>query len=397
MYTFLPEGRFVTVGKRVLIVNSVCGTGSTGRIVAGIAKQYREKGDTVRIAYGRGDVPDACKKYALRIGNDLDVRLHGVSTRILDNHGFGSRLVTKRFLRWADSFDPDVLWLHNIHGYYINIEELFLWIKCRPEMEVRWTLHDCWAFTGHCAHFTVAGCEKWRTRCRDCQQSRAYPASWLLDRSKRNFEQKKELFCGVENLTLVTPSHWLAGLVKESFLKKYPVRVIPNEIDRAVFKPTDGDFRKKYGLEGKQVVLGVAAAWGRNKGLDDFIKLSKMLDNSYRIVLVGLTDEQCRAVPKRILAMPKTDSPRELAEIYTTADVFFNLTYEDNYPTVNLEAEACGTRVVTYDTGGCRETVHRKDSRVVPVGDIRTLLLDLGIVGSHKYGGARAYAPGGGR
>lgn len=379
------------MGKRVLLVNSVCGTGSTGRIVAGIAKQYREKGDTVRIAYGRGDVPDAYKKYAVRIGNDLDVRLHGVSTRIFDNHGFGSRLVTKRFLKWADSFDPDVLWLHNIHGYYINIGELFCWIKSRPWMEVRWTLHDCWAFTGHCAHFTVAGCGKWKTCCRNCPQSRAYPASWLLDRSKRNFEQKKKLFCGVGNLTIITPSHWLEGLVKESFLKKYPVQVQYNEIDRTVFKPTESDFRKKYGLEGKKMILGVAAAWSRNKGLDDFIRLSKMLDNSCRIVLVGLTDEQTRAVPKQILALQRTDSPKELAEIYTAADVFFNPTYEETFSMVNLEAEACGTRVVTYDTGGCREAVHRNDSRVVPVGDVGAVLTDLNLGMIEKsYAGVHA-------
>lgn len=244
-------------------------------------------------------------------------------------------------------------------------------------MEVKWTLHDSWAFTGHCAYFTAAGCEKWKTHCANCQQKREYPASWLFDKSSRNYERKKKLFCGVKRLTLITPSHWLEELVKESFLKNNPVRVIYNEIDRTVFKPTEGDFRKKYGLEEKTVILGVAGIWSRRKGLDDFIRLSKMLDHFCQIVLVGLTDEQIRAVPKRILALPKTDSQQELAKIYTAADVFFNPTYEDNYPTVNLEAEACGTRVVTYDTGGCRETVRREDSLVISVGDIGALQRNL--------------------
>lgn len=378
------------MGKRVLLINSVCGVGSTGRIAVGIAREYRAKGDTVRIAYGRGDVPDEYKKYAVRIGNDFDVRLHGVSTRILDNHGFGSRIATKRFLRWADSYNPDLLWLHNIHGYYIHIGELFTWIKSRPGMEVRWTLHDCWAFTGHCAHFTTAGCEKWKTHCRNCRQKRKYPASWLLDRSGENYEQKKSLFCGIKDLTLITPSRWLEGLVKESFLKKYPIRVVPNEIDRTVFKPTEGSFRKKYGLEGKTVILGVASVWSRDKGLDDFIRLSRMLDDTCRVVLVGLTNEQIRTVPKCTLALPKTDSLKELAEIYTAADVFFNPSHEDTFSMVNLEAEACGTRVVTYDAGGCREAVHRSDSRVVPIGDLDAILEDLNLGATEKnYFGAR--------
>ena len=190
------------------------------------------------------------------------------------------------------------------------------------------------------------------------------------------------MFCGVKKLTLITPSHWLEELVQESFLKKYPVRVIYNEIDKTVFKPTESDFCKKYGLEGKKIILGVAGVWSRRKGMDDFIRLSKMIDNSWQIVLIGLTDEQIRAIPKRILALPKIDSEQELAKMYTVADVFFNPTYEDNYPSVNLEAEACGTRVVTYDTGGCRETVHRTDSLVISVGDIGALLKSLDI-GQH--------------
>ena len=199
---------------KVLLINAVCGTGSTGRICAELARDYECSGHTVKIAYGRdGFVPEDCRRFAVRIGADLDVRLHGALTRLTDRHGFGSTAATRRFLRWAEEFDPDVLWLHNLHGYYINIELLFRWIKTRPQMQVKWTLHDCWAMTGHCAFFSFARCDRWKTGCHDCPQKSAYPASFLLDGSRRNYEDKRRLFTGIPNLTLITPSHWLARLV----------------------------------------------------------------------------------------------------------------------------------------------------------------------------------------
>lgn len=174
-------------------------------------------------------------------------------------------------------------------------------------------------------------------------------------------------------MTLITPSQWLADLVKQSFLKEYPVEVHYNTIDTNVFKPTLSDFRERYGLVGKKIVLGVASKWDERKGLRDFYKLATMLDDQYAIVLVGLSEKQIKELSKNILGIRRTNSPQELAAIYTAADVFFNPTYEDNYPTVNLEAEACGTRVVTYDTGGCRETIHSPKSVVIPVGTYRKL------------------------
>ena len=355
---------------RALLVNSVCGIRSTGRICVNIAEELEREGYEVKIAYGRESVPEPHGNYAVEIGTAFGVRLHGLRSRLLDEHGLGSALATRRFLAWADAYDPDLLWLHNIHGYYINYELLLAWIKSRPEMKVRWTLHDCWAFTGHCAHFTVAGCEKWKQGCARCPQTGKYPASLFRDNSAANYARKKAAFTGVSDMTLITPSKWLAGLVSQSFLKDYPVEVRYNTVDTSVFKPTPGDFRARYGLEDKVIVLGVASAWSKNKGLEDFCRLSGMLDERYQIVLVGLTRDQLAALPEKILGIERTNDPRELAEIYTAADVFVNPTYEDTYPTVNLEAEACGTRVVTYDTGGCRETLHREDSVVIPVAAI---------------------------
>lgn len=360
---------------KVLFINSVCGIGSTGRICTDLAAELEAQGHECKIAYGRmEEVPEQYKKYAVRIGTDADMKLHGLRTRLLDEHGFGSRRATRDFLKWADEFNPDMLWLHNLHGYYINVELLFDWIKSRPGMKVNWTLHDCWAFTGHCAHFTYAKCEKWKTHCENCPQKGRYPASILRDNSENNYLNKKRLFTQVEGMTLITPSQWLAGLVKQSFLRDYPVEVRYNKIDASVFKPTPGDFRERYGLEGKKIILGVASTWDERKGLSDFFRLADMLDESYRIVLVGLNGKQMKELKPNMTGIPRTNSTRELAEIYTAADVFFNPTKEEVFGLVNAEAEACGTRVITYAAGGAPETIHAAGSKVIPVGGLEQLL-----------------------
>ncbi len=354
--------------KRLLLINPVCGILSTGRICADIAREYEAKGWDVRIAYGRmASVPDDCRKYAVRIGSPWGVRFHMLLTRVFDWHGTGpcSYFATKKFLKWAEEWKPDIVWLHNIHGYYLNYPLLFKWIKRHPELEVRWTLHDCWAFTGHCSYFLWTGCPRWQTGCRDCPEKGEYPKSWLFGNAKRNWQIKKEAFGGVEKMTLITPSKWLADLTRQSFLKEYPVRVVPNTIDTATFKPTPGDFRARHGLADKKIVLGVACPWDKRKGLDDFLRLRTLLPEQYVLVLVGLSARQIARLPKGMLGIKRTNSKQELAEIYSAADWFFNPTREDNYPTVNLEAVVCGCRVVTYDTGGAAETVAGVPSAIV--------------------------------
>lgn len=354
---------------RALLLNSVCGIRSTGRICTRLAQELEEQGHEVKIAFGREKtVPEQFQKYAVPIGCGLDVKMHALRTRLLDDHGFGSRRATKKFLEWADAYDPALLWLHNIHGYYINIELLFDWIKSRPQMQVCWTLHDCWAFTGHCTYFTAAKCEQWRTGCQRCSQKGQYPASILIDNSRGNYSRKKDLFTGVRSMKLITPSRWLAGLVQQSFLREYPVEVRYNTIDTEIFKPAAGNFRRNYGLEDKKLILGVASVWDERKGLQDFFRLARALDDSYALILVGASDAQMRRFEGKMIGIRKTNNARELAEIYTAADVFFNPTYEDNYPTVNLEAQACGTPVVTYDSGGSAETLHTAESVSVRSG-----------------------------
>lgn len=357
---------------RVLLINAAADPSGPGGICARLAQDYAAQGHEVTIAYGRyGTVAPASRPFARRIGTPLDVRLHAVKSMLLDAHGLGSRRATKRFLAWAETWKPDLVWLHNLHGYYVNYELLFAWIKQHPELEVRWTLHDCWAFTGHCSHYMAVGCEQWKTGCRTCPERKRYPKSLLLDRCADNYRRKKAAFTGVKSMTLITPSKWLADQLTMSFLKEYPVEVHYNTINREVFKPTQGDFREMHGLVGKRIVLGVAFNWNMRKGFEDFLALSKLLDESYRIVLVGLEQKQLQSLPENILGLPRTGSARELAEIYTAADVFVNPTHEDNYPTTNLEAQACGTPVITYDTGGSPESVPPEN--VVPCGDVQAL------------------------
>lgn len=342
--------------------------GSTGGIMMKEHTELLAKGEESYVFWGRGREPQ--NDHEMKFAKKFEVYLDVLQTRLDGRAGFHSKTATKRLLKRLDEIKPDVVHLHNLHGYYVNIEMLFDWLAER-DCKVEWTLHDCWSFTGHCAHFTYVKCAQWRSHCahsEKCPQLNTYPQTFCKTSCSRNFEDKRRLFTGIppERMKLISPSHWLEGLVKQSFLKDFEVEVRRNEIDRTVFKPTPSDFREHYGIGDRFMILGVASPWTERKGLGDFTRLAQGLDGEkYAIVLVGLSSKQIEALPKGIVALARTDSQQELAAIYSAADVFFNPTQEDNYPTVNLEAEACGTPVVTYDTGGCEETVHLDSSQVV--------------------------------
>lgn len=355
---------------KVLMINSVCGIGSTGRICTDIADELTENGHECKIAFGRKAAPERYQKYAYRITSDGGVKINALKARLFDNEGFNAARATKKLISFIEEYNPDVIHLHNLHGYYLNVEVLFDYLK-KADKKVVWTLHDCWTFTGHCAYFDYPECDKWRENCGNCGRLNDYPKA-IIDRSERNLAKKKEIFRGVKNLTVVTPSKWLAELAKQSFLGEYLIEVINNGIDTAVFRPTESNFKEKNGLSGKKIILGVANIWDARKGLGDFISLSKKISDDYRIVLVGLDEKQLGMLPENILGITRTSSAKELAEIYTAADVLFNPTYEDNYPTVNLEAQACGTPVVTYDTGGSGESV--PEENVIAAGDVDAFL-----------------------
>ena len=356
---------------RILQINSVCGVGSTGRIATDLYKVLEEQGYECKIAYGRGNAPEGID--SIKIGSNLDNYAHVFKTRLLDKHGLGSLSATKTSIKQVKQYNPDLIHLHNIHGYYINIEILFNYLK-EANKPVIWTLHDCWAFTGHCAYFDYIGCDKWKNGCGKCPQKQGYPTSNVFDNSKFNYEKKRELFTSVKNMTIVTPSKWLANLVKESFLGKYPVEVINNGIDLNVFKPTESNFRERYNLQEKFIVLGVASVWEERKGLKYFIELSEKLSDDYKIVIVGVNEKQKKELSENILAITRTNNVKELVEIYTAADVFVNPTLEDNFPTTNLEALACGTFVVTFNTGGSVESIDCRTGKIVRKKNMKELV-----------------------
>lgn len=341
---------------KVLEINSVCGIRSTGRICTDLADVLKENGHECRIAYGRETVPEKYKDISYQIGTNTDVKLHALKARLFDSAGFGSKKATERLIEKIKEYNPDIIHLHNIHGYYIDIEILFNYLAAEDKPVV-WTLHDCWTFTGHCAHFDYIGCKKWKNGCGRCPQKGTYPSSILLDRSKQNWNKKKALFTSVKNMTLVTPSEWLAGLVKQSFLGKYPIKAIPNGIDLTAFKPTKSNFREKYGLQNKKVILGVATAWSERKGLNEFKELANLLDEDYKVVLLGLNAEQINDLPQNILGLSATDTLEELSGIYTEADVFVNAGKEETMGLTTVEAMACGTPAAVSNLTAVPEVV----------------------------------------
>lgn len=359
--------------KRLLQINITANSGSHGKIAEEIGQLVQSKGWDSYISYGRFANPS--KSHLIRIGGMWDERWHALESRFFDNHGLASRLVTKLFIKRIDELEPDIIHLHNIHGYYLNFPILFKYLG-KINVPVVWTLHDCWPFTGHCAFFDYAGCERWKTGCyASCPCKSNYPKSIFLDRSCNNWHIKKQYFTSLRNLTLVPVSNWLERMVLQSFLGHYPIRVIHNGIDINVFKPSKDydEIRKKFKIPRKKLILGVANVWEERKGLNDFLKLRSLMSDEYVIVLVGLKKNQISSLPEGIIGITHTQDQYELARLYSTADVFLNPTYEDNYPTTNLEAMACGTPVVTYKTGGSPEAVSEDTGLVIQQGELAAL------------------------
>lgn len=358
--------------RKIIQINTVSNTRSTGKIAEGIATALHQVGYQSYIGYGhRGRRSNFSSE--ITIGHKADFFLHALGTRLTDRHGFYSAQATKKFLTQLENLKPDLIHLHNIHGYYLNIELLFLYLK-EKGIPVVWTLHDCWSYTGHCAYYSACGCLKWQTHCEKCPQTANYPKSFV-DQSSKNYSDKKMLFSGIEKLTLVMPSEWLANEVSQSFLSDYPRKVINNGIDLNQFKlyPTQ-PLRDRLKLHDHTVILGVASVWEERKGFNDFLKLSGIIDSRCTIILVGLNDKQIKQLPANIIGIKRTESIEELAKLYSMANFFFNPTYEDNFPTTNIESLACGTPVITYNTGGSPETLSNETGWVVEQGDLNAVL-----------------------
>lgn len=351
---------------KILQINTVYAKGSTGKIAKGIHDICKANGDECITGHRFADDKNAVTEDAIAISSWWDCHVHNRLVKYTRRQGCYSYFKTKRFLKKIDKFSPDVIHLHNLHGSYINLPLLFRYIK-KHNIKTVWTLHDCWALTGQCPHFIVAGCDKWKTECHHCPQYKA-----LGDPIRKMHTLKKKLFLGIDDLTIVTPSQWSADLVKQSFLKDYPVVVINNGIDLTVFQPTKSDFREKHGIPAeKKILLGVSFGWGYKKGLDVFIELAKRLDPAhYQIVLVGTNEATDAQLPSNIISIHRTNDQKELAGIYTASDLFVNPTREEVFGLVNVEANACGTPVLTFRTGGSPECIDSTSGSVVDCNDI---------------------------
>lgn len=332
-------------------------SGSVGSIVRNLCDELKKDKHEYLICYGRGNAPLGYNYY--KFDNKLDIYSHVIFARLFDSDGLHSKRATLRLIKKLKAFKPDVVHIHCLHGYYINYPILFKYLK-EYEIKVVWTMHDCWAFTGHCCYFDMVKCKKWESLCNKCIQKNNYPKAIIFDRCRRNYKKKKHIFKLLEcdKLIIISPSEWLKNLLEQSFLNKYNCITINNGIDTGVFK--------KLKIKKDKTVLGVASIWDARKGLDDFIQLSKELPQQYNIKIIGTTDKQIQFLKKyNIEAIKKTNSVEELVKEYNKALVLFNPTYEDNYPTVNLESLACGTPVITYDTGGSGEIIKETGNGII--------------------------------
>jgi len=350
---------------KILQINSVCGITSTGRIAADICREAQKQGHFCMVAYGEVTYPNRpTELMTYEMGGRLNCISHAAWTRITDRHGLWSKKATRKLIQEIEKYQPDIIHLHNLHGYYLNYQILFQYLKAK-DIKVFWTLHDCWAFTGHCVHFEYVGCKKWMDGCYSCPQKKRYPASILVDNSRENYRLKKEAFCGMKNMTIIVPSHWLKKRVEKSFLREYPIEVIYNGVDLMQFSPSESNFKSLHHIERKYMVLGVANVWDERKGLRIFLELAKRLPADISIVLVGVSSDQKRELPDNITGIEHTNSKRELADIYSAADLFVNPSVEETFGLTAIEAMACGTEAIVYRDTACEEIMKMCGGTVV--------------------------------
>lgn len=356
---------------KYLFINTFCASKSTGRIVCDTARELIKNGHQCLIAYGRDrNIPDDIPVY--RIGNSFGIMWHGLMTRLFDKHGFCSKLATKELIKKIEEYHPDVIWLHNIHGYYLNIEILFSYIKDK-DISVKWSLHDCWALTGHCPHFSYISCEKWKRCCFNCPQLNRYPSNILFSNVRDNYHRKKIAFTGVKRMEVIVVSHWLEKIVKQSYLKDYPISVVYNKVNKSIFSKVESNLRDNYNLRNKKIVLGVATDWTKYKGLYDYYYLSDKLSEEYKVVLIGLTKKQIKELPPKILGIERTNSTNELAEWYSEAFINVVASKEETFGLTILEAYYCGTKSIVYKDTACEEVLNAYKAGIAVDNNVQAL------------------------
>ena len=354
----------VDIMPKLLIINVTCNQGSTGKIAEQVGVMMKDCGWDVYYAHGARRVNQSRLK-TIPFSSVKDEYLHALKSLLFDADGLGSKQATRRLVKIIQEIKPDIIHLHNIHGYYLNYKILFGYLNT-TNIKIVMTLHDCWLFTGHCVHFVTVNCMRWKTGCFACPLRYAGYKKSLIDRSAKNYVLKKAYIAGNRNLTLVPVSNWLGRLLKESFYKQHDIKVIQNGVDVNVFRPFQPSYCSQFRI------IGVSNVWSKDKGLYDIFELRKYLDiNQYRITLVGLSKGQIENLPAGISGIERANNQGELAHLYANADVLINPTYADTFPTVNLEALACGTPVVTYKTGGSPESLSVDTGVILEQGDVK--------------------------
>lgn len=340
---------------KILQINSSANLGSTGRIAEQIGELILKEGWQSIIAYGR--TSNESKSVLYRIGNDLDVNFHLMQSYIFGNHGFASTIATKNLINYIKSQNPDIIHLHNLHGYYINLKLLFSFLS-ESKAKIVWTLHDCWPLTGHCSYFSDINCQKWINECNNCPKKRNYPKSILFDNSKRDFYFKKELFNTVK-INIVTVSNWLKNITKESFLKDHNIISISNGVNRNKFKIKGKNqiLIERHKLSEKKILLASSTSWARQKGFDDYLKLSSLLPPSLKIVLIGLSKDNIRKLPVNILGIERTDNIDELVDWYNIADIVLNLSLQESFGLTSVEGFMCGKPTIVYNSTASPELI----------------------------------------
>ena len=359
----------------LLQINTTSNWGSTGRIAENIGLAAMEAGWESLIAYGRMHTPS--KSETLCTTRRTEVYAHYAAARAFDREGLCSPLAAGRLIRYIREIRPDVVHIHNIHGHWMNYRILFEYLN-EAAVPVVWSTHDCWPITGHCYHFVHSGCDKWATGCSHCGHSDAF-----VDRSERNYNLKKSLFCAAE-LYPVVASKWLEGVYGRSFLGEKKISVIPNGIDTRIFRPCGEE-----AADGSFTIIGVATAWSDAKGLGDYARLASRLPEDCHIILVGLDPERGRALPSNVTCIAKTQNQAELARLYSSADVLLSLSYAESFGLTVAESFACGTPAIVYDNTAQPEHITPETGAVVPTGDIDALLAriqefrDIGFKAAH--------------
>lgn len=372
---------------KILQINVTLNKGSTGKIVQEIALKLNANNFESFIAFGRGDKLGNSKYF--KIGGLISYFLHIAKSRLLDKQGLGSKLATKSLIKEIEKINPDIIHLHQIHGYFFNYELFFTYLA-QSNKKVVWTFHDCWAFTGHCCYFVRVNCVKWKTECNHCPLINYYPKSIAVDNSKNNFLKKKEFFSSLgKNLTIVSVSNWMDRLVSESFLKETNRNVIYNGVDLDIFQNRESnDLRLKHKIGSKKVILGVANIWSDIKGLNDFHNLSKLISNNEIIILIGLDKSQIANLPPNIIGIQRTENQIDLSHYYSLADVFVSTSLAESFGLVTAESLACGTPIVAYNSTATPELVKEGCGFVVDAGQLSEMLKKINVIldsGKQKY------------